>query len=256
MADSSEPIPGARSLLTVVAVEGDGSGMRLQELCIRYVYASPTADAVAWMLRPGAVVAIIEGEFPQQRSLLLAALQERMDECQLQLKLQLLQEMEVGSIALLGTHAAHPGAEVAIGVDTLFNGQLDLANESLSDYRSDHTQRYWSLRVLPGAGFLAMKSELDKQQNPQPAARPPSKKSKRADAFIAALDTREVRWMEGAEGERIITSTKREAYDHLSKRHPDLFGTFETFSSSYAGGGVWTEALGFPIIWSNSRSLQ
>ena len=124
--------------------------------------------------------------------------------------------------------------------DTICEGRLDLARETMTDYRTDHTERYWSLRVrATQEGLRAYNSVV--------VTRP------RGQIFTETIKAGD----HLMDGNTIhILRSKRCVWGELSKAYPGLFSTFETFKTRYATGGSWAGDLRNPIVWGKDRQQK
>ena len=259
MAGDTEQLPGYGSLEAVVTREADGKGMRLMEVVIRRLYAAPDSNMMATMLCPGPLSRAVTQSHPDAKEQLLASLRSHIAKCKYDLKEELLEEAATGTLVLTGVYMPLGTGEVVVDADTLERGQLDVLGETLTDYRTDHAHRYFSLRIVPRLDRIKLLKlellQLLRQLNePQPVS-----KRNRADMFIAAMDAGEIEWQPDPEDPtgRIITTTKAEAYRMLRQKHHAMFGTWKSFDNRYARSGEWTKALGFSSIrWASDHSDQ
>jgi hypothetical protein len=143
-----------------------------------------------------------------------------------------------GFVEVSGVYPRLSMQPMQLDADTVCEGRLDLARETLTDYRTGHEERYWSLRVR------ATDKGLETYNGGDVA-------SLRRDFFTKSVLLGD----HVMEGNTIrILRSKRAVWSELSKANPGLFDSWETFKSRYASNGSWAGDLRNPIVWSRDNN--
>jgi hypothetical protein len=145
-----------------------------------------------------------------------------------------------GFVEVTGVYPRLSMQPMQLDADTVCEGRLDLARETLTDYRTGHEERYWSLHVRATASGLETYNGRDMAAT-------------RRDVFSRSVLSGD----HVMEGNTIhILRSKRAVWGELSKANPGLFGSWETFKRRYAPSGSWAGDLRKPIIWSRDNNLK
>lgn len=224
-------------MLTAVVVHGlAGETMGLREVGLRFTYDPPQLDAVLQAF------AGINHRLLHPHSKPEAERWEgiRNEAKQAVLKFQGLalgavhSAVDGGLLVLEGIQPGYGAEHRQVDITTIREGDIDVMAESITDYRTNHRERYWSLRLRPT-------TERMRAGMPQR-----TEAATRADEFKAVAEQGD--HVKDVDGTWVILRTKRDVHKQLSTGPwGGLFGTLGTFNKydrvGDGGAGRWADEL-------------